>query len=116
MGMLQIHAHCYDRFFEVISDEVVNTELTVEHAVSQVLLNLFDEVTVDDVTIRFSSNSHMELQHCSIHMQAQCACQSFTLLPRTKENMELVVENGICSILRELFGTVNVDNITFSLS
>ncbi len=42
MGMLQIQAHCYDRFFEVFSDEVVNTELTVEHAVSQVLLNLFD--------------------------------------------------------------------------
>ena len=116
MGMLQIHAHCYDRFFEVFSDEVVNTELTVEHAVSQVLLNLFDEVTVDDVTIRFSSNSHMELQHCSIHMQAQCACQSFTLFPLTKENMELAVENGICSILRELFGTVNVDDVTFSLS
>jgi hypothetical protein len=116
MGMLQIQAHCYDRFFEVFSDEVVNTELTVEHAVSQVLLNLFDEVMVDDVTIRFSSNSHMELQHCSIHMQAQCACQSFTLFPLTKENMELAVENGICSILRELFGTVNVDNVTFSLS
>ena len=116
MGMLQIQAHCYDRFFEVFSDEVVDTELIVENAVSQLLLDLFDEVTVDEVTIRFSSNLHTGLQHCSIHMQAQCACQSFTLFPLTKENMELAVENGICSILRELFGTVNVDNVTFSLS
>ena len=116
MGILQIHVECYDRFFEVFSDEVVNTELTVEHAVSQVLLDLFGEITMDEVTIRFSSNLHMGLQHCSIHMQAQCACQSFTLLPRTKENMELAVENSICSILRELFGTVNVDNVTFSPS
>jgi hypothetical protein len=114
MCILQIHVECYDRFFEVFSDEVVNTELIVENAVSQLLLDLFDEVTMDEVTIRFSSNLHMGLQHCSIQMQAQCACQSFTLLPRTKENMELAVENSICSILRELFGTVNVDNVKFS--
>jgi hypothetical protein len=116
MGILQIHVKCYDRFFEVFSDEVVDTELIVENAVSQVLLDLFDEVTMDEVTIRFSSNLPMGLQHCFILMQAQCACQSFTLLPRTKERIELAVENSICSILRELFGTVTVESVTFSLS
>ena len=114
MWTLQIHVQCYDRFFEVFSDEVEYTELIVENAVSQVLLDHFDEVTVDDVTIHFSSNSHMGLQHCSIQIQAECACQTFALLPRTKENMELAVENSICSILKELFGSVNVDSVTFS--
>jgi len=114
MCILQIHVECYDRFFEVFSDEVVNTELIVENAVSQLLLDLFDEVTMDEVTIRFLSNLHMGLQHCSIHMQAQCACQSFTLLPRTRENMELAVENSICSLLSELFGSVSVESVTFS--
>jgi hypothetical protein len=94
----------------------VDTELIVENAVSQVLLDLFDEVTMDEVTIRFSSNLHMSLQQCFILMQAQCACQSFTLLPRTKEHMELAVEKSICSILRELFGSVTVESVTFSLS
>jgi hypothetical protein len=116
MCILQIHAQCYDRFFEVFPDEVENAELTVEHAMSHVLLDLFGEGTVDDVTIRFSPNLHMGLQHCSIHIHAQCACQSFTLLPRTKERIELAVENSICSILRELFGTVTVESVTFSLS
>ncbi len=116
MYTLQIHVQCYDRFFEVCSDEVENAELTVENAVSQLLLDFFDEVTVDDVTILFSSNLHMGLQHCSIQIQAQCACQTFALLPLTKETMELAVETSICSILRELFGTVNVDNVTLSLA
>lgn len=116
MCFLQIHAQCYDRFFEVIPSDVENAELTLEHAMSHVLLYLFDEGTVDDVTIRFSSNLHMGLHHCSIHIHAQCACQSFTLLPPTKENMELAVENSISSILRELFGSVNVDSVTFSPS
>jgi len=116
MGILQIHVQCYGRFFEVFSDKNVNAELTVENAVSQVLLYLFDEVTMDEVTIRFSSNLPMDLQHCAIHMQAQCAYQSFTLLPHTKDNMELAVENGMCSILRELFGSVIVESVTFSPS
>jgi hypothetical protein len=58
----------------------------------------------------------MGLQQCFILMQAQCAYQSFTLLPRTKEHMELAVEKNICSILRELFGSVTVESVTFSLS
>jgi hypothetical protein len=116
MGILQIQVKCYDRYFEVISDEVVDTELVVENAASQVLLELFDEVAMDDVSIRFSSQLQMGLQQCFILMQAQCACQSFTLLPRTREHMELAVEKNICSILRELFGSVTVESVTFSLS
>jgi hypothetical protein len=116
MGILQIHAKCYDRFFEVFSDEVVDTELVIENAVSHVLLDLFDGVTMDEVSICFSSHLHTGLQHCFIWMQAQCAFQSFTLLPYTKERMDLAVENGICSILRELFGSVTVESITFSFS
>lgn len=116
MCILQIHAQCYDRFFEVFPAEIENAELTVEHAMSYILLDLFDGGTVDDINIRFSSNLHMGLHHCSIHIHAQCACQSFTLLPRTRENMKLAVETRLSSILRELFGSVNVDNVTLSPS
>src|SRR5947207_1368839 len=115
MCILQIHAQCYGRFFEVLPGEVENTELIVENAMCHILLDLFDEGTVDNVTIRFSSNSHMGLQYCSIHIHAQCACQSFTLLPHTKENMRLAVDTSISAILRELSGSVHVDNVTFSL-
>ncbi len=114
MCFLQIHAQSCDRFFEVLPDEVENAELTVENVVSHVLLDLFSEGTVDDVTIRFSSSLHMSPQHCSIHIHAQCSCHSFALLPHTKENMKLAVEKSMCSILKELFGAVNVDSITLS--
>ena len=116
MCILQIHLQCYDRFFEVLPDEVENAELTVEDVVSHVLLDLFEEGTVDDVTIRFSSSSRMGLQHCSIQIRAQCSCQFFVLLPRTKENMKLAVEKSICSILKEFFGPVNVEGVMLSPS
>jgi len=85
----------------------------IENAVSQLLVDFFDEVMVD-VTIIFSSHLHMGLQHCSIQIQAQCGYQTVSSLPRTKENIELTMENSMCSILRELFGSVIVDSVTFN--
>jgi len=111
MCNLEVHVQCYDRFFEVSADEVENAELMVEDVVSNVLLNLFSGGTVDDVAIKFSPKPRMGLQHCSIRIHAQCTCQDFVLLPHTRENMELAVEESMSSLLRELFGTVTVDNV-----
>ena len=115
MCTLQAHLQCYDRFFEVFSNEIEYNELMIEDAMSHLLLDFFDEVMVD-VTIIFSPRLHMGLQHCSIQMQAQCERQTVASLPRTKENIELTVENSMCSILRELFGSVIVDSVTFNPS
>jgi RNase P/RNase MRP subunit POP5 len=114
MCILQIFVQCHDRFFEVLQEEVESTEAIVEDAISQVLLDLFGEVSVDDVAIRFSSDLRMGLQHCSIQIQAQCSYQSFALFPRTKELIEHTVEKRISLILKELFGSVTVDSVTIT--
>jgi hypothetical protein len=108
---IQIQLQCYDRFFEVSSDEVEFAELAVEEIVSHVLLDLFGGGTVDDVTIRFSASLRMGLQHCSIQIHAQCSCQRFVLLPCTKEKMNLAIEKSLCSMLKELFVSVKVDSV-----
>src|SRR5258708_32001346 len=112
--MIQIKLQLYKKYFEVLPDELESTEVTVEHAVSHVLLELFGEVSVDDVTIRFSSDLYMGLQQCAIQIHAQCSYQSFTFLPRTQENIEHTVAKCICPILKELFGSVHVDSVTVS--
>ncbi len=114
MDILQIHVQCYDKFFEVSPDEVENAELTVEDVVSQVLLDLFGEGTVDEVTIYFSPNLRMGLQYCSIQIRAQCPSQSFLLSPRTKEHIQSAVEKRIGSLLKELFVSVNIDSVLLS--
>lgn len=116
MCILQMHVKCAHRFYEVISDEVESTELTVEEAVSHILLNLFGKGAVDEVTIRFPSSLRMGLQYCSIDIRAQCFCQFFALLPRTQENMKQALEKSICSLLKELFGWVNIESVTLSPS
>lgn len=114
MCILQIHALCDKRFTELLTDEVENAELTVEDVMSQVLLELFGEGMVDEVSIRFPSNLRRDLQDCSIQIRAQSPCQSFTLLPRTDEHMKLAIAKSVGSLLRELFVSVNIASVTLS--
>src|SRR5260370_40378156 len=102
MCMLQMHVQCSDRFFEVSPDEEENAELTVEDGVSRVLLDLFGEGAVDDVALCFTSSPPVGLHHCSIHIHAQCSCDSFVLLRHTEENRTRAVETSVCALLSEL--------------
>jgi hypothetical protein len=112
MCLLQVYAQSDDRFFEVSSEEVGNAECIVEDAVSHVLLDLFSEGIVDDVKVQFAALSRKGLQHCAIQIHAQCSCQCFERLPRTRENMEVAVEKSIAMLLREIFGSVKVDRVS----
>jgi hypothetical protein len=112
MRILQVHMQCVDKFFEVFPNEVEQNELILENVVSQLLLDFFDEVTVD-VNMNFSPHEQMGLQHCFIQIQAQCDHQLSASLSDSCEYIELRIEHKICSILREFFCSVIVDNITF---
>ena len=112
MCTLQANMQCYDRFFEVFSHEVEHNELIIENVVSQLLLDFFDEVMVD-VNIIFAPRVQMGLQHCFIQIQAQCDNQICTSLPDPNEYIELSAEHKMCAVLRELFGSVIVDSVTF---
>jgi hypothetical protein len=112
MCQLHIYAQSDDRFFEVSSDEVGNAVGIVEDAVRNVLIYLFSEGIVDDVKLRFATRRRKGLQHCVIQIHAQCSCQRFERLPRTRENMEIAVENSLAILLREIFGTVTVGRVT----
>jgi len=109
MCVLEIYVQCNDRFFEILPYEVEIAELTVEEAVSSILLDLFGEGSVEEVTISFSYNPYTGLQKCFVKIRALCECQQFTLLPRTKEQIEGSIKKSTGTLLRELFGLVKVE-------
>ena len=113
MCHVQIHALCDKRFSEVLTEET-DAELAVEEVMSQVLLALFGEGTVEEVRIRPTSQVCSKFRNCSIHIQAQSPCHCFTPFPRKEENMERAIENSISVLLRELFISVSVDRVTLS--
>ena len=112
MCILQVYVQCHDKFFEVSADELDNAELMVEDVASRVLLDLFSGGTVENVAIHFYPALYMGLQRCSIQIRAECSCRYFTRLPCTKDAIELAVEASISSLLRELFGSVSIENVS----
>ena len=54
MCIVHMRVHCSDRFSEVLVDDVEHTELTIESIVSTALLEVFDTVLVENVTVHDS--------------------------------------------------------------
>src|SRR5258708_3613172 len=103
MCILQIHALCSRRFAELLSDDVETAELAIEDVMCHVLLALFGEGMVEEVTVRFPSTRRLDPKDdCSIQIRAQIPFQNFALLPRTEEYVKLVLARSIKALLGEL--------------
>jgi hypothetical protein len=51
MCIIHMRVQCSDRFSELLVGDVEHTELTIESLVGTALLEVFDTVLVDDVTV-----------------------------------------------------------------
>ncbi len=58
MCIVHMRVKCSDTFSEVLVDDVEHTELTIESIVGTALLEVFDTVLVENVTIHHSSESN----------------------------------------------------------
>ena len=54
MCIVQMRVQCSDRFSEVLVGDVEQTELTIESIVGTALLEVFDTVLVENVTVHDS--------------------------------------------------------------
>jgi hypothetical protein len=55
MCTIHMRVQCSDKFSELLVDDVENSELTIESIVSTALLEMFDTVVVENVTVHRSS-------------------------------------------------------------
>src|SRR5205823_9845373 len=112
MCLIDIGMQCLERYFEVLSEDVEDTELTIEELVSKVLLDLFGDVIIHLVTASFSSDKQTREQFCSIRVRAECPNVSLVLFPQRLARMELAIEDNVSCPLLQLFETVIVENVT----
>ncbi len=116
MYMLQMHAQCAGRLFEILPEQAESAELIVEDVVSTLLLALFGKVEMDEVAIVFPSHSSKGQQACSIHIRAQCFGKLSSLPLCSEEDVKQALVQRASPLLKELFGPVNIDSITLSPS
>lgn len=60
MCTVLLRVECSDSFSEIITDDTEQAELTIESIVGTALLELFDTVLVENVTIHFPSGRTVE--------------------------------------------------------
>lgn len=116
MCILQVQAQCENEFLEVIPEESETAELSLEDVVGHLLTDFFEEVAVDDVTIRFPATVRLGFKQCLIDIRALCSCDRFAELSSERERMMYAIEEHISLLLRELFGQVRVDSVTLTPS
>ena len=64
MCIVHMRVHCSERFSEVFVGDVESTELTIESIVGTALLEIFDTVLVENVTVYDSPESNNEDGEC----------------------------------------------------
>ena len=117
MWHIQINAQCYGKFGELFPGEKEPAELFLEGFVGCLLLDFFEVVLMEDVTITFAPTPEMEqLQYCAISIKADG-----NLLPplsgmRNVESTELALESKISSAFMEIFEIVHMEQVTISSS
>lgn len=60
MCIVHMRVQCSDRFSELLVGDMELTELTIESIVGTALLEVFDTVLVEDITVQHSSESDDE--------------------------------------------------------
>ncbi len=60
MCTIHMRVHCSDRFSELLVDDVEHTELTIESILGTALLEVFDAVLVENVTVHPSPEDNDE--------------------------------------------------------
>ena len=114
MCTINILAHCYDKFFEVIPEEKASAEFAVEELVNYVLIDLFgdaEQAYVEEVEIDFSQGLHVGLRHCTISIHAQCSCKTFVSAPCSHDVIRQAIKDATLSALKELFVTVKINDV-----
>ncbi len=112
MCIYDIQVQCESGFAEVVTDDAETTELAIEEVMGHILLKLFDGGRIEEVKMRFASGPLLKRRGYSIQIRVQCPCQHFSLSPRTQANMSGQIQKSTHRMLKELFTSVQVANIT----
>jgi hypothetical protein len=111
---IRIFAQCLSKYTEVLPDERLNTEVLVEVHVGQILLSLFEVVTIEDVNLHFFPGSLRDQQLCFLQVNTQCHNDFPSLSPQALQGLELTIEDAISGILSELLGTIIIEEVRIS--
>lgn len=112
MYHVTINMHCYEKFGEVFTGDMTNTEKYLRELVEHNLKGLFIAAAIDQVSILPQAGPEEEGNCFAARITAHCVSKNYPLVPQELMRMELVLENKISCALLELVGMVEVGDVS----
>ena len=113
MRKVQMSVRCAETFVELLPDDMTEAELQIEQLVSHILLEFFEVVAIDEVSLTHSLAADAaagQPEHLLV-IRARCENMAPPFLTHNDESLELSLEGGISCALVELLGTIGVDEV-----
>ncbi len=115
MFLVEVDVQCSEQHSELLTHEVKKAEILIEELVAQILLELYEAVLVDEITINYSARSTPEQVWYDILILARCSHPSLAMGDYGREYMEPVLEGKFSSALLEFFGMVEVKRVMITV-
>lgn len=112
MRIVQICMRCAEKSMEVMLEDVDHSEVAIEHLISHILLEFFEEILVDEVSILSSSRNGEVGQGNLLFIRARYTLITPPFLSYDQDFVELKLEDAVSFPLAELLGEVDVEQVT----
>jgi hypothetical protein len=114
MRIVQICMRCAEKSMELTLENVDRAEVEIEHLVSHILLEFFEEILVDEVSIIPSSSKEATEQGNLLFIRARYTLMTPPFLAYEQDYVELKLEGMVSCALAELLGEVDVEQVSVS--
>ncbi|HZS74975.1 MAG TPA: hypothetical protein VFA41_00045 [Ktedonobacteraceae bacterium] len=113
MRIVQICLRCAEQRMEVTLEDADRSEITIEHLVSHVLLEFFEEILIDEVSLIPSSRHGTQGNLLFIRARYTLMTPPFRICEQ--DFIELKLEGAVSCPLAELLGEVDVEQVSVNV-
>ena len=113
MRIVQICLRCTEKCMEVTLEHIDRSEVEIEHLVSHILLEFFEEILVDEVIL--IPSAHNGTQGNLLFIRARYTLMTPPFLASEQDFVELKLEGAVSVFLAELLGEVDVEQVSVNV-
>jgi hypothetical protein len=114
MRIVQICMRCAEKSMELILEDVDRAEVEIEHLISHILLEFFEEILVDEVSITSYGEGTQEKGYL-IFIRTRCTIKSASFQEHDDDFLALTLEGCVSYALAELLGEVDVEQVSINV-
>ncbi len=112
MRIVQIRIRCAEKSMELTLENVDREEVEIEHLISHILLEFFEEILVDEVSLLSPAGGGAAERGSLLFIRARYTLMAPAFHAYEQDFVELKLEGAVTCPLAELLGEVDVEQVS----